>query len=384
MLKLKRMKILKLSVMLLAVMAIFVACETEPKQKAEDGYVISGKVDGKLPGKLPWVYLKTVQNQIWVTLDSCEITTGGTFQFKGKTDQPLVAYLASALTKQPLTLFVENKPIQLQWHMDSLPNYNVKGSVAQDMFVQFEAKKAEADAIWQDYYFNTFSKLSPKEQQEKEEYLSMLYDSAMKIRSDYLMTLFDKNANNFVMPYILLQEEQTIGTDKMLDLFGKLGNTALASQPGKKLAVRVNLIKKTQVGQPLLDFSMADADGKMVKLSEAVKGKVVLLDFWASWCGPCRAENPNVVQNYNKYHKKGFEVIGVSLDKKKDKWLQAVKKDKLNWLQLSDLQGWKCAAAQLYGIQAIPQNVLLDKNGIIIAKNLRGEELGKKLAELYK
>jgi thiol-disulfide isomerase/thioredoxin len=112
------------------------------------------------------------------------------------------------------------------------------------------------------------------------------------------------------------------------------------------------------------------------------KGKYFLLDFWASWCGPCRRENPNVVKAYRQYHNKGFDILGVSLDDSKDDWLKAIKKDGLSWTQVSDLKGWKNEAATLYGIQGIPMNFLIDKEGKIIAKNLRGQDLEKRLAEV--
>ena len=117
-------------------------------------------------------------------------------------------------------------------------------------------------------------------------------------------------------------------------------------------------------------------------LSSVVNGDYVLVDFWASWCGPCRAENPNVVEAYNKYHDKGFNVFGVSFDKDHDKWVEAIAKDNLTWPHVSDLKYWSCEAGKLYGVQSIPHNLLLDKDGIIIAKNLRGEDLQNKLAEL--
>ena len=139
------------------------------------------------------------------------------------------------------------------------------------------------------------------------------------------------------------------------------------------------------VGTPLKDIAIPDAKGKKHKLSSYVgKGKVVLVDFWASWCGPCCKEMPNVVDAYAKYKSKGFEIVGVSLDQKKEPWLAAVKRLGMTWPQLSDLKGWKCEAAALYGVQAIPSNVLFDKDGKIIATDLTGAALQRKLAELFK
>ena len=152
---------------------------------------------------------------------------------------------------------------------------------------------------------------------------------------------------------------------------------------GKKLAETLATAKNTAIGNPAPDFSQADPSGKMITLS-SLRPQYVLIDFWASWCGPCRAENPFVVAAYNKYHKKGFEILGVSFDEDKDKWLKAIEKDHLTWKHVSDLKGWKNSLASVYGIHGIPMNFLLDKEGKIIAKGLRGEDLEKKLEEVMK
>jgi len=145
-----------------------------------------------------------------------------------------------------------------------------------------------------------------------------------------------------------------------------------------------NSMSQRMPGSALKDIAIPDANGKMHKLSEYVgKGKVVLVDFWASWCGPCCKEMPNVVAAYDKYKSKGFEVVGVSLDQKKDAWLAAVKRLGMTWPQLSDLKGWKCEAAKLYGVDAIPSNILFDKDGNVIATDLTGAALQNKLKEIF-
>lgn len=148
-----------------------------------------------------------------------------------------------------------------------------------------------------------------------------------------------------------------------------------------KLEHEVNLAEKLGIGAVAPDFEEKTPEGKLKKLSD-LRGKVVLLDFWASWCKPCRRENPNVVALYKKYQSKGFDVFGVSLDKQDTRWKKAIEADELTWHHVSDLKGWSSKPAQLYGVTGIPQTFLLDKDGKIIAKNLRGEQLVKKLGEL--
>ena len=143
--------------------------------------------------------------------------------------------------------------------------------------------------------------------------------------------------------------------------------------------------KTAFIGQQFIDLEMADPDGKMHKISELVgEGKWVLVDFWASWCGPCRAEMPNVLEAYNKYHEKGFEVLGISFDQKKDAWVKAIEQIKMPWMQLSDLKGWQCAAAPAYKIDAIPDNILIDPQGKIIDRALRGKGLHRRLENIFK
>ncbi|MBP6687449.1 MAG: AhpC/TSA family protein [Lacibacter sp.] len=188
-------------------------------------------------------------------------------------------------------------------------------------------------------------------------------------------------------PVSLYLTQEALGNEmdaaKAGPLFVLLSPAIQNSEKGKELKQQIEIGKRSMVGVVAADFTQPTADGKNVSLS-SFKGKYLLIDFWASWCGPCRAESPNLVKAYEKYKLKNFEIFGVSLDQSKDKWLKAIKDDKYTWPQVGDMKGWENAASQQYGILGIPFNMLLDPNGVVIARNLRGEALEKKLEEILK
>ncbi len=183
-----------------------------------------------------------------------------------------------------------------------------------------------------------------------------------------------------------LMNSNSLDRDKYLNLYIQAADKATKAWPNLEYTVQfnemVNKMKVTAIGQPAPEIALPDTTGTVVKLS-SMKGKYVLVDFWAKWCGPCRAENPNVVQAFHKYKDKGFTVFGVSLDRSKQDWMRAIAEDKLTWTHVSDLKFWQSEAAKTYNITGIPFSLLLDPNGVIIAKNLRGRALDNKLAEIF-
>lgn len=185
---------------------------------------------------------------------------------------------------------------------------------------------------------------------------------------------------------INLLQNQALDVDKFFDTYNLVADKLKAEWPdyphAKAFIEMVDGMKATAIGQPAPEIALPNPEGEIVKLS-SLRGNYVLVDFWAKWCGPCRAENPNIVRVYNKYKDKGFTVFGVSLDRNRQDWLKAIEDDNLTWTHVSDLKFWQSEAAQTYNITAIPFSILLDPNGVIIDKNLRGAALEKKIAEIY-
>lgn len=195
------------------------------------------------------------------------------------------------------------------------------------------------------------------------------------------MEFVNKHPNSVNGAYILSVYSSTWGKEKTKKLYENLSPENKNNQYGKKISRYIELNQDPQLGEKYVDFEMKDTLGNLRTLS-GLDGKVVLLEFWAAWCGPCRKENPNLVKTYKRFHPKGFEIFAVSLDENKERWLKAIKDDSLIWNHVSDLKGNENKASLIYGINGIPDNFLISQNGKIIGRNLRGENLNEKLKEV--
>ncbi|MGE0562479.1 MAG: redoxin domain-containing protein [Flavobacteriales bacterium] len=327
-------------------------------------------------------YLSEYKEGEMVKIDSVDVKEGK-FSFTGELTLPEVRYVSFNEGKEMFPVFIENATIQVSGSIVSPDSIKITGSVSQKIVDDFKTGLKSHEAIMNgivDRYYEA----EEKGDEEAMAGIDLEYYAADSIKNIYIEEFVAKNSSSVVAPYLSLRYLlSSYEIPQIETLIASFKDDAKKSIYMTNITDRLAVLKNSQVGSPAPDFSMNDANGNPISLS-SFKGKYVLIDFWASWCGPCRAENPNVVAAYKKFSKKGFDIFGVSLDENKDKWLAAIQKDGLTWQHVSDLKGWANAAAKLYGVNSIPHSVLLDKEGVIIAKNLRGEELHKKLGEVLK
>ena len=360
---------------------------------AQKSYTINGKISGlNEPAK---VYLITMQSNQFKDKDSATVVNGQ-FEFKGSVNQPQQAALrlkrintpGSKYRQDMLEFFLENSQIQVQ-AKDSIKYASVSGSLADREYRELESiadlMRKTLVRIQDEFGKKTSAGVSvyPLEVRKNAgESVQRIVEELRNVRIMFATSHPQSFMGLFTFSQIL---DQKFVPTEMESLFNNFSAELKSSPLGGETLQRINIAKRAQTGTKVTDFTQNDLNGKPFTLS-SLRGKYVLVDFWASWCAPCRAENPNVVKAYNQLKGKNFEIVGVSLDYPGSRaaWAAAVKNDGLPWIQVSDLKGWKNEVALTYGINSVPQNLLIDPEGMIIGKNLRGEALTEKLKQLIK
>ena len=214
------------------------------------------------------------------------------------------------------------------------------------------------------------------------ELVEIEYDKIDSLKTTFIKEQVNGNSDVFGLYLITRYLLPYCDLPELNKLFETFPDELSSSNYYQLIEDRIQILESTKMGSEAPNFTQESIEGKQIELAD-YKGKYVLVDFWASWCGPCRKENPNIVKAYNKYHNSGFEVLGISLDDDRTNWQRAIDKDKLTWTHVSDLKGWRNEVAMLYGVNSIPHSILVDPDGIIMGNNLIGEELQEKLEEIF-
>jgi peroxiredoxin len=362
---------MKKVIYLLILAAYVFACNSGPR------YVIKGKIGDS--DSITFMLQKREAGKI-VTIDSA-VSKKGSFKMAGTVEYPDLVQLVAINTQYRTSFYLENSAITITGKLDSLFNAKITGSKTQDEYTSL----IESQKPLSKKYSGLVKEYQAARQADDTARISEIEkaaDDVAKGMSAMQKQFIKNNPSSYVTPSILRSLSYEMEPGEIEAAINAM-DTSVAKLPVvKELKVRVDAMKKVAVGQKAPDFAMTDVDGNPVSLSSKIGAKLLLVDFWAAWCGPCRKENPNVVEVYNEFKTKGFDVFGVSLDQSKDEWLKAIADDKLAWTHVSDLKYWNNEAARMYAVNSIPANFLLDETGMIIGRNLRGIDLKNKVKEV--
>lgn len=302
----------------------------------------------------------------------------GKFSMEGVIDAPIIATFAVEGFQGGVMFFMEPGEITADLRKSAASNIK-NGTINQD-YVEFTRIVSE---------YNKASQALQKEindlkNERKFKSAALVTEKEEPLRKETeakLNAITTRNGDNVLGAYLTISNVRTEDPAVMRELYNSLTSKAQATEPAKKLLKQILKIESLKVGNNAPDFSLQTNTGAMISLKD-LKGKVKIIDFWASWCGPCRMENPNMVKLYAAYKDKGLDILSISLDDSKDKWLGAIAKDNLTWKHASSLKGWKCEVAQKYNVTSVPHILILDENNTIIAMQLRGVELEKFISSL--
>jgi peroxiredoxin len=347
----------------------FVACESKDKT-----YNIDGQIDGYSDGI---AYLKQFNGEEYICVDSARIEQGY-FTFSGKVDQVQLCRIMIEGHKYPIRYFFleagqQTYKAQLKGSRMSVPR--IGGTFIQNEYTRFQTEK---NAIYKKQLVLQRKGLQNSDEKEKV-HLQIL---ELNRKMDNLKISIHENYKTPVLSLYLIKEScGSISDYKVLEKQLKAFE-AIYSKHALYLAIskRMEALKSISTGRPAPVFEMESLEGTTIRLSD-FRGKITMLDFWASWCAPCRKENPNMVKLYQQFHDQGLEIIGISLDRKKERWSNAVKKDNLTWNHVCDYKKWDCPLVEKYAVKGVPFTVLIDREGNIIACGLHGDKLKNKIKQ---
>ncbi|MCL3778791.1 AhpC/TSA family protein [Prolixibacteraceae bacterium JC049] len=343
----------------------------------EKQFTITGEFQGKDTGKL---YLKKLVNSKPVDIDTANIENGK-FTFTGKVEGAALVFIATDDRKSLPPFFIENSNVKVTAYNDSLNKSVIEGSSATELFQVYMKEMNRTNDFMRQQY-QKFQQARMSGNKDKVEAAKIEFEAAQENMMVFVRNFVRTNTSSPVTPLIVKDVlAASLKANELDSIVKTLDKSIHNSQYYKELAAKVSTMQKLAIGGQAPELEGKSPEGKTIKLSD-FNGKYLLVDFWASWCKPCRHENPNVVKMYQAYKDKGLAILGVSLDQDANKWKQAIKDDQLTWAHISDLKGFNSEFSAKYQVRAIPATFLLDKDGKIIAKNLRGESLVNKLKEL--
>lgn len=365
-------------ILIISILALLASCENE------SGYSISGEIDNVPDGQKIFISELNEGSNQTITIDTMEVVDGKFESDLPEKERPTLSFLSIEGVRGNVLFVADNTPIEFQLYKDSLYASKVSGGKDNEILYSYfgqvresnESVAANRNAMVEAFQSQDSVELT-RLQQRQEELGQQDIESKKEI--------VQQNPNSIVSVLILqdLVNSRMVPTSEVKELYSSLSPEVKNTYLGEMLNETITNLSLVEVGSKAPNFTAPTPEGEELALND-VLGKVTLVDFWASWCKPCRDENPNIVRVYEKYHDKGLNILGVSLDRpgQKDRWEQAIADDNLEWNHVSNLKFWEDPIAAKYGIRAIPAAFLLDENGVIVAKNLRGEDLENKVAEM--